>query len=339
MSPAPEIDDYTAEDARAAFPLIYGNAAIATLAAEPRWTVSDSSKKPVDMRHLFDGCNRGCQHQGPVRGAWATDERCLVTLDELTENLPRAANRAFWLRGSLDGVLVLDIEPACPPEEAARLLSLPGALYAERSMSGRGFHVLMPLPANFRQFPVAAAKVKLRHSHGWWEVLIEHWATFTGVPVGDTSYLGAPAPGPCDWEGVYAELAVEAVEVAALNLDVDAERPEIFRREQVLEIVTRDGCKRDPESFHGDMSRFEFSVMGVLYNRLRNVLNAVESVTPDYVYDDTAVAWLLYDAATTVLEHRPKHDELRNGMPLLLNSAVALIAQRLAEAENEGNER
>lgn len=330
-------DDYTGDDARADLPLIYTNPAVAQLGREPRWTVSDSTKRPIDIRHLMDGCGSRCQHDGPVRGAWATDERCLVTLDELTDFLPRAANRAFWLRGTVDRVLMVDIESSCPPGEAARLLSMGGDLYRERSMSGKGFHLLMPLPTNFYDFPVAAAKVVLKHPRGWWEVLIEHWATFTGSPVGDTFGLG-PASGPApSWEGLYAEVASQAVEVLTVDLDIDAERPEVPRREQILEIVTRGGHKRDPADFGGDMSRFEFSVLGVLYNRLRNVVKAVESVTPDYEYDESALTWLLYDAAASLLEHRPKHDEARNGMPLLLNSAAALIAQRLAsEAEEEG---
>lgn len=332
-----ESHDYTGDNARADLPLIYTNQAVLALGREPRWTVSDMTKRPIDMRHLIDGCGSRCQHEGPARGAWATDERCLVSLDELTDFLPRAANRAFWLQGTIDGLLMLDVEGSCPPEEAARLLSMTSDVYRERSMSGKGFHLLLPLPSNFYDFPVAAAKVVLKHPQGWWEILIEHWATFTGTPVGDISALGpGPAAGP-SWEDVYAEVAASAVEVRALDINVDAERPDILRREQVLEIILRDGHKRDPADFGGDMSRFEFSVLGVLYNRLRNVTKAVESVTPDYVYDETALAWLLYDAATSLLEHRPKHDEIRNGMPLLLNSAVALIAQRLAsEQEGEG---
>lgn len=154
------------------FPQFYGNPAIRALADASRWTISGqigdddldvagkppTRKAPIDIRHLLDF--------GRVRGAWALDERCLVTLDELTQAVPDAANNAFYLQALTDGLLVLDIEPDCPPHIAVDLLRLPGALYSELSMSGNGFHILAPLPQNFHDFPIASTKRVLREEHG-----------------------------------------------------------------------------------------------------------------------------------------------------------------------------
>ena len=46
------------------------------------------------------------------------------------------------------------------------------------------------------------------------------------------------------------------------------------------------------------------------------------------VIDDTDATWLLYDALTHYLDHRSKHDETREGMPLLLNLASRVVLTR-----------
>ena len=309
------------------FPAFYSNPVVRALSREPRWTVSgrkdpdsSTSKMPIDMRELLDN-NR-------VRGAYEVSPACLVDLEELTRRLPDAANCAFHLSAATDGVAVLDIEPDCPPEVSAPLLAMGGDLYRELSMSGRGHHLVMPLPANFWSFPVAASKLKLREEHGGWEVLLDHWVTFTRVP----SPRPAPGAAPAVWEDVYASVASAAVEAPAASLDVDAEMPDVPYAEQILAEVTRLPHRRRKEDFHGDMSRFEFAVMGVLYNRLLDYLQVMRMAFPALSYSDSDRVWLLYAASSRVLEHRDKHDEVRNGLPLLLNSATALVARRTAEA-------
>ena len=48
------------------------------------------------------------------------------------------------------------------------------------------------------------------------------------------------------------------------------------------------------------------------------------------VIDDTDATWLLYDALAHYLDHRSKHDETREGMPLLLNLASRVVLTREA---------
>ena len=73
----------------------------------------------------------------------------------------------------------------------------------------------------------------------------------------------------------------------------------------------------------------------MLFNRLRTALIAVREAEPGFAFDEKVVSWLLYEAATQVLPPREKHDEYRNGLPLLLNTAVSLVGRRLADQASE----
>lgn len=301
------------------FPDFYAHPVVEALVDTPRWTVSDKDKVPIDIRALAD--------ESKLRGAWATDEQCLMTLEELNEVLPEAANNAFYLRSQMDGYLVLDIEPTCPSEVLQKLLSLP-CLYAERSMSGRGYHLVMEAPDNFWDFPAAVGKRVLREEHGWYEVLLEHWVTFTRNQVD----LGTPTAEPGAWEKVWESLASKAVESAAVEIAFQ-DRPEVAREEQIVDIITRQPINKALADFHHDHSRYEFSVLGTLYNRLSTLLVALTNAEPEEDYGPQVQAWLIYRAATEVIPARPKHQELRNDMPLMLNAALALVSRRIAEKE------
>lgn len=323
----------------------YSNPVIQAISGVPRWTVSDSDKVPINMRELM--------RTGRIWGAHETTEECLVDLPELTEFLPNAANHAYYLRAQTDGFLVLDIEKTCPPEIAAELLRLP-SLYSELSMSGKGHHLIMPLPTNFWDFPIATAKKKLQEKHGWYEILLDHWVTFTRKvePTAPPAYdlvlaetLSAenlavntspastitPETDLSPWEALYASLAELAVETPSVEFNIDGSRPDVPRIDQIIDLMTRRDLEKTLEDFHGDHSRFEFSALGILYNRLAPILVAVRSAEPDAVYDEPVKAWLIYEAATRVLPYRDKHDEARNGLPLLLNAATDLVARRVAD--------
>lgn len=322
----PQDQHLSEPSAESLFPNFYENSAIRMLAGQSRWTVSDSDKMPIDMRELIAN--------GRIRGAWEISEECLLSLDELTAALPNAANNAFYLQAQNDGLLVLDIEKTCPPEIAAKLLGMSETIHSELSMSGRGYHLVLPLPQNFWDYPLATAKKVLREEHGWYEILLDHWVTFTRVEIPDERYLDPSGDGVLpeapEWADLYAELASKAVETPTVELDITAEKPEIPREEKIIELMTRLPHKRDLEKFHGDYSRWEFAIMGVLYNRLTAILVAIKDVV-DHPYDDSDRAWLLYTAATKVIPEREKHSEYRNEMPLLMNAAVSLIARRGAD--------
>ncbi|MCJ0875168.1 hypothetical protein [Streptomyces sp. AP-93] len=343
----------TPSDPHAWFPQFYGNPAIRTLASACRWTISGQigeetsddpnkppkRKAPIDVRHLLDGCMPSCQHAGPLRGAFALDETCLLTLDELTAAIPNAANAAFYLQAQTDGLLVLDVEADCPPGVATELLRLPGILYSELSMSGQGFHLVMPLPKNFHDFPVAVGKRVLREEHGWYELLLDHWSTFTRQPVPDLIVAHVKAatstPAFASIEDLYAQLAVNASEssgISASAVNTAEDMPDIPYSQVIVEQALA-GARhqlRDPGDFNHDLSRWEFSVLGSLYGWMRMQLRAYSALGVEYSTGD--IAWLLYKAALDVIPARPKHNERRNGRPFLLDRAAALVADREARS-------
>ncbi|MGW0901216.1 hypothetical protein ACWD0G_30285, partial [Streptomyces goshikiensis] len=331
------------------FPQFYGNPAIRTLASACRWTISGQigeatpddptkppkRKAPIDVQHLLAGCTSSCKHVGPLRGAFALDETCLLTLDELTVAIPNAANTAFYLQAQTDGLLVLDIEADCPSGLATDLLRLPGILYSELSMSGRGFHLVMPLPKNFHDFPVAADKRVLREEHGWYELLLDHWLTFTRQPVPEriAAHVNAAAVAPAfaSIEDLYAQLAVNASKssgASASDVDTAEDMPDIPYAQAIVEqaLASAHHQLRDPGYFNHDMSRWEFSVLASLYGWVRTQLRAYSALGVEYSTGDTT--WLLYKVALDVIPARPKHSERRNGRPFLLDRAAALVADR-----------
>jgi hypothetical protein len=338
-------------DPRTAFPQFYENPAILTLASTCRWTISGqigelgdpddpeqdgrtTRKAPIDLRHLLEF--------GRVRGAWSISSTCLLTLDELTDAVPAAANAAFYLQSQVDGLAIIDIEPECPAEVAMELLRLPGILYSELSMSGRGYHLVVAQPKNFRQFPVAAGKRVLREEHGWYEILLDHWTTFTRKPIPHAICEAAAAlstpPRFDSVEALYAELgalARESPSVSSAGIDTGDGEVDLTRirfGEDIVEATLASARERlrDPEDFDNDMSRWEFSVLGTAYGMLRTQLSAYSAFGS---YDGGQRSLLLYAVAKELIPFRPKHAQTRNGRPFLLDRAAALVAARLAAEE------
>lgn len=312
----------------------YENRAINALRRAKFWTVSgkldedSKGKAPIDMRHLLD--------VGRVRGAWARDARCLVDLDELTLRLPDASNVAYYLDSLTDGLMVLDIEPGCPQEIAHNLLALPGALYTETSMSGRGYHMVFAKPKNFHDHPAAQTKKVIREEHGWYEILLEHWVTFTRRPVLEAmmsraSEIDLAAAKFGTFEELYASLAKTAKvtpTVATQVGNLGTETPKIAGMGSIIRntITGAESRLRSLDDFGGDRSRFEFSVLGTLYRQM-TIHMVVVGNQRNVTYSLNDRAWLLFLAAQEVLPRRAKHNERRNGRPFLLDRAASMVAQ------------
>lgn len=312
---------------RHTFPGFYDNPVIELLADVQRWTISDKDKRPVDFRALF-GENTP-QHAAIIRGAMFTDQRCLVSLPELTNRLPNAANHAYYLQAPTDGVMILDIESDCPADTRDQLLQLP-SLYAETSLSGRGYHLVMPLPKNFHEYPIATEKPVLQHKEKHFEILIHHWVTFTRNIIPHNPW-GNISQQHQVWDDLYASLAVDAKPSTREHLDISDQKPDIPHEEQILHYLCKTPLNKTLDDFNNDHSRYEFSVLGTIYNHLTSVLNylSIAGVVADpQDYDETMRIWLIYLAATHVIEYRPKHDEVRSGMPLLFDRAVFIYAGR-----------
>jgi len=287
-----------------------------------KWTVSDKKKRPLNMWALIDGQR--------ISWAYSPDNECLVTLDKLNKTIPNRTNSAYYIRAIEDGFVVLDIEPTCPEKIKEKLLQTP-FLYAERSMSGFGIHLVLPLPENAMDYPVAMMKPALKHGKDY-EILLNHYCTFTGN-------LMDIRPGTESFNEIFYELAAQAIEVPerAVNIHegIDTKLPKTVH-DTLVSVLTTHGnlWNKSLSDYDGDVSRYEFAMMGILYNHLQKYLDS-----PNFrnfgPIDDSTIAQLMYLSAKEVLPYRHKHDETRHGYPWLLFVAIRFLAKCPQKGDNE----
>lgn len=331
------------------YPEFYNNDYIRWIAQNKAWTVSDNKKRPLDMVSVLAG--------GPIIGAKHHDERCLVDLASIVRRIPTVTNHAYFQDADRDQCMIIDIEKTCPPDISDYLLSLP-YYYRETSMSGKGYHIVVPLPDNFGDFPIAQDKLKLQDRSGDFEILLHHWVTFTRNPIPEEKCASARRPVDPDMahfasiEGLYEYLASQAVESVRVDVDV-VDEPEFDDPgfvDRLIEQIVRDfyhpkwGYKKGLSDFCGDHSRFEFGVQGYLLRRVLNKQNRIiqhdnyQTLMPVDGFSPEQLAWIIYRACDYIIDPREKHEEFRNGMPLLLNSAVQLVFKNVMEQENNNND-
>lgn len=307
---------------------------IRPLAERPAWTISTSDKMPIDM-YLLESLGQvfGCKREIPL-STW--------TLDDVAALVPNAANYAFYLEAAKDGVCVLDIEPECPMELKAEFLRAP-CLYAERSMSGKGFHMLLPYPYEFMdRYPVAAGKTAMKDKERGFEFLFEHWVTFTGDRVIQTDV----DPGSDVIGRELARLAEEQVAVSMAEIDIEDVAPDdVPYHDQIRSYIGNNVHRilgRSPADYDGDMSRFEFAVICSILRNVRaaqSTIARMDHADPWEIWDDQCTAFLVFEAATTLLDHRDKHDEQRCGLPMLLYIVKKAMSVEAANAmEDDGND-
>lgn len=284
------------------FPDFYDNVVIRSIASNPKWTVSDHNKRPINARHMIQTHN--------VVGATKADATCLVTLREILDYIPNVTNHAYHVDVYEDEFVIVDIEKKADDDTRDWLLGLP-YLYGEYSLSGKGYHLILPKPKNFDNFPHATVKKKLQHKEGTYEILLNHYVTFT-------RNMLPPQKNPrTRIEDVYAELADQASTLNLSNLAaIDTDKPEIPKEDRIFQALHRVKYTPKDVTAYDDLSRLEFGTLMAFANRLERLLKSNEF--SGHTYTDTEKAWLLYDLAKNALEPRDKHNEMRNGMPFLL---------------------
>lgn len=291
------------------------NPFIRTIAGTEKWTVSTKDKMPIDIKDLA--------YRNRLHGATFNNEISLGTLDFLHQTIPEAANYAFYLDALEDNFVVLDIEPKCPDDIRQSLTDMP-CLYCETSMSGRGVHMVFRLPEDIlNQHPDARQKVVFKENHGYYEILLNHYVTFTAnqIPAvigeDDTEFRKL-----FEQMASHQKLTVKADINAELLETVDAPHADL-----ILNILRnyKGMYKKTLADFNDDNSKYEFAYIAYLNYRL-GLLTDIPSLKQQHEYTDSEKAWFLYTVATEYLPSRPKHEEQRNGMPWLYYLAFEVIA-------------
>lgn len=170
----------TEDRCRSLYHDFYDNPAIRELGREKAWTMSTSAKMPVSQYALLS-CHE-------IRGASIYSPEDMLTLDELTRHWPDAANNAMYLRDH-GRYAIIDVEPTATDRCKEIMLSLPW-LYAEVSMSGKGYHIIIEYPESLLQQYPNARKSTSKHQSGTYEMHLQHWITFTRRVVPKTKSWG-----------------------------------------------------------------------------------------------------------------------------------------------------
>lgn len=235
----------------------YNHPFIKSITDNEKWTVSDKDKKPIDMFAY--------KYRQQITGALFTDNKSLVSLPELCELIPNARNNAYFMDSIVDKFVVLDIEPICPDAIKQKLLKTK-YVYGEISMSGKGYHLIYPLPNCFSKYPIAQKKIVMKEEHGYYEILLQHYVTFTRNMLPD-------ATGGEDFEKIFEELASIQKETIRKDIDVQELKPNNIPLEKdILITLNHLDYNKTPIDFHNDMSKYEYGFMGFLYYKLKKQL-------------------------------------------------------------------
>jgi hypothetical protein len=286
--------------------VFFDNPVIQKLAHSPRWTVNVENKMPIDMQTL--------KTSGRIFGA--TGEHSLTTLPELLDVFQQMqmlpSQFVYFLDAERDGFIVLDIEPACPDVIRNDLLNL-DFIYGDISASGNGYHLVFECPPLNE---VTRRKRVMKHPDKYYEILLHHYVTFT-----QNIILPTQVPSAKSFLTIWNELAAIQKTAVTSSLTVNAvERPTFDNPiqqklyEKIIEAF-KNRFNKTPANYNGDVSRYEFGVIGAVRSYMRQMLEF--SLFEDIVMDENEEIWMVYDIVSEVLEHRDKHDERRGGQPFL----------------------
>lgn len=284
----------------------FNNQIIRYLAKRPYWTVNIDNKKPLDIME-YERTNR-------IRGA-ANDD-ALTDLSNLLRIINAVPEQyVYKLNAIRDRIVILDIEKTCPDDIKQTLLTLP-FMYGDISVSGKGYHLAFPLPEIDQ---ITANKTVMREEHGYYEILINHNVTFTNNTIFPQYDL---ANAPIQFNQIWDELKASQKIAMKYDFDMDDENVNLdFPQHDMLKDAVirhfKQRFKKTPSDFYGDMSRYEFAVIGSVRYSLMTMLD-MPIFAKQTKLDKQQQITFVYNIVTEILDPRPKHQEKRDGKPMLL---------------------
>lgn len=292
------------------FPDFYQNKAIKELANTPRWTASTPDKIPINIV-------RAIQTKGKVIDNCYDPQTDCTDLYTITKALPNLFNHTFFLDCFRDHYVVLDIEPSCDEETKKRFLNLP-YIYVERSMSGKGYHMIFRLPDTIHAYPEIKNKTTWRSEKKDYELLLYHTVTFTrntkDIPPSDHSE---------SFLTLFEELAKIQEKTTAKPIDISTIRPKEIPLKDYVHTMLLDSpvLQRTVKDYHDDQSSYEMAQITLLIGNLEKLLTTDELLlAANHIYTNEEKAWIIYDVLITRIPYRKKHDTKRANLPYLLYS-------------------
>lgn len=305
------------------YPTFIQHPFIQQIALNKRWTISDNIKRPIDMIEY--------KTKGKIVGATYCNEKSLVSLPELYQLIPNAANFAYYLDATKDNFVVLDIEPTCPAHVKKDLLQMQ-PLYIETSMSGNGIHMVFEYPKDIiEKYEHAKEKVVLKGDNHDYEILIKHYVTFTGRQL-----QIFPSNNPKSFRELFETLASRQKPSATkADIDFDEMKPVDTKELPFLMELLHTAMQRypkKPDDFKkangrdNDTSLWEYAVIGYMYRKLKEILQ-VQKIARDHEYTLEEQIWIMHEIIYDYIDYRPKHDTLRGGRPFLIYLMESVIAK------------
>lgn len=301
------------------------------LAGNKRWTVSEN-KKPLDIYELMDN--------GKFIGAMEKNSLYLTDMQTIL-NHPGTrftSHLTYYLDADMDNIVILDIEPDCPKDLRDRLTGMP-CMYAEKSLSGKGIHMIFPYPYDIQEkYKNAHDKIVLKGEGNYYEILIQHYVTFTGNTDGITVKHEETYK---EFRELFESLCKTQKESKPMKLSIetmDHEKIQAKSLDRIMGLMEQSAYARirykDISDYENDNSKYEYAVIMHLYKQLYHICN-MEKIKQDHEYTIDEKGWILYDVASRFLPERSKHAEVRSGMPWL----YYLTTKVMNDAELEKKEQ
>ena len=235
-------------------------------------------------------------------------KKCLTTLPSLIETIPDAVNHTYYINSYRDNFIILDVEKTCPDELKQEFLKLP-FIYGETSMSGQGYHLVFYKDDLFDNFPDLKSKTKMQDEDRYYEILINHWVTFTRNMIEPPA---EPEGSISTWFNKLAENENQKM------IDFDASEFEIVDPKDIPEYMflyentkKRTSYNKTLSDFKNDDSRYEFGYAGHIVAVLWKMLSLSNILRTGHEYTVSEKAQIAYDVFVDLIPHRSKHDSKR----------------------------
>lgn len=317
------------------------------LAAQERWTVSDKDKRPINIREYSS--------TGKLFGASFKFGNPLLSLYQINQSqFPIPDNRAYHFHAKDEQIIMIDVESHARDELKTWALNFP-CHYLEASKNN-GLHVVLHVPLSLipEKYRYLFDVTVIKHETTEFEVIFnQHYGTFTRriIPCQYADFehnknhleqllflLQTLAKALSKEQLEKAKKVQERMEYIA---NVKTEKLEEFMdyiQSNIDQTIETAKTKHTLEKYNYDESKYEDrslnEVAKMIYKYYRWQQNerkrkkyhknegGFQELTMNLTEEE--FIYLIYMIGKSFLPQRPKHDELRVGMPYLL-----YVAQRV----------
>lgn len=305
---------------------------IQSIKDETEWTVSTDNKIPVDMKHFLDT-------QGSVKPANVlADEYPLVKLQDMDIPMLDGINRTYHLQAQKNRIFMVDVEPKASPSMLNSAINFP-ANYKEISKNG-GVHLLIKVPESLitDQNKYLFDGTVFKSETGDFEYIFNnHFITFTKRIVFDKPLTDFK-------ENTQEYKQLRGLLNSIVEMDKDRKKlREAARLEKakykpsdthsnlidriMTATVIKNAIKRqkEQEDSNNDDSRFERKIAVACAGQVEYLLGYFNTMPQSRIlfkdFNDSDRIETIHRMLLEILDHRPKHDEYRYGMPWLIYQA------------------